>query len=92
MEIKNMLCIRKQFRGIPFRGIIHQKAQRVEAPERGISFNRPERFVVNTPIGQLEVSRGDWILEFSSGNLYVIKDIDMADLTCDRKKEWWKLW
>lgn len=82
---------RRQFLGVPFPGILHQKAQRVDAPERGISFNRPERFVVNTPNGQIEIVQGDWVLEMPSGARYVVKNPDVDAMGAPKKK-WWQLW
>ena len=83
---------KRQFLGVAFPGILHQKAQKVDAPERGISFHRPERWVVNTPMGQLEVCQGDWVLEAPSGNRYVIKDCDISDISKTTKKKVWGLW
>lgn len=78
-----------QFTGKPFPGILHQVAQRVNVPERGIAYDRPERFVVNTPFGQMEITAGDWLVEFSGGNRYVFKPADMAAFRPLCKKPWW---
>lgn len=83
---------KRRFMGVPFEGILHQKAQRVDlANTRGIIFDRPERYIVNTPGGQIEIGPGDWVVEFPSGNRYVIKDADIAELSQPFKK-WWKIW
>lgn len=82
----NGMINKRQFLGVPFRGILHQKAQRVDAPERGISYHRNERWVVNTPFGQVEIVQGDWLLELPTGRLYVIKDADMAVFFQQNKK------
>lgn len=84
----------KQFNGQLFPGVIHQKAQRVNVPERGIIYDRPERYVVNTSFGQMEIAVGDWFVEFPSGNCYVFKPADMATLgyqPAKPKNKWWKL-
>lgn len=83
---------KRQFIGVPFEGILHQKAQRVDMGNtRGIVFDRPERYVVNTPVGQLEIGLGDWVVEFIPGRLYVIRNVDMSVIP-PVKKVWWKLW
>lgn len=84
---------KKQFTGLPFPGILHQKAQHVSAPERGISFERPERYVVNTPFGQQQIAHGDWLVIFPSGNCYVFKDVDIVIVEPKKPKEKrWKFW
>lgn len=83
---------RRQFLGVPFPGILHQKPQRVDAPERGISFSRPERFVVNTPNGQVEICQGDWVLELPSGARYVVKNNDIEAVSATGARKWWQLW
>jgi len=82
---------KRQFNGVPFPGILYQKAQRVDAPERGISYSRPDRYLVNTPTGQLEIGQGDWVVAMPSGSLYVVKDADIAALT-GGTKPWWRIW
>ena len=86
--------IKRQFWGIlPFEGVLHQKAQRVDLGNtRGIVFDRPERWMVNTPIGQLEIYPGDWMVEFLPGRYYIVKDSDMAAMAQPAKKKRWKLW
>lgn len=83
---------KKQFTGIPFPGILHQKAQRVDVPARGISYERPERYIVNTPFGQLEIMPGDWMVTFPGGNVYVIRSEDIKALEAPPNKQWWKFW
>lgn len=83
---------KRQFLGVPFDGILHQKAQRVEAPNRGIVFERQERYIVNTPLGQLEICQGDWLVELLPSRCYVIKAIDMAALEPSARRKWWQLW
>lgn len=82
---------KRQFTGIPFEGIIYQAAQRVNAPERGVSFNRPNRYVLSTPVGQVEISIGDWVIYMPSG-LYVIKDADIFALSGASSRKWWQIW
>jgi len=83
---------KKQFLGVPFPGILHQKAQEVDyISTRGIKFTRPERFIVNTPVGQHEIGAGDWVVEFPGNRLYVIKDKDIDALDFNEKK-WWQIW
>lgn len=87
-----MFLTRRQFNGVPFDGIIHQLAQRVDMGNtRGIVFDRPERFVVNTPVGQIEIGHGDWVVEFMPGRSYVIRNPDMVERGNPKKKRW-KLW
>ena len=86
------MIVKRRFMGTPFEGILHQKAQRVDMGNtRGIIFDRPERFIVNTPGGQIEIGAGDWVVECPSGNRYVIKDTDITALSQPSKK-WWKIW
>ena len=83
----------RQFTGNPFDGILYQTAQRVSAPERGIVFNRPERYIVNTPFGQMEICKGDWLIEVITGNRYVIKDADIMYFSKIKpSKKWWRFW
>lgn len=83
---------KQQFNGVPFNGIIHQTAQRVDMGNtRGIVFNRPERYIVNTPVGQLEITNGDWLVEFTPGRYYVIRAVDMVGVP-QPKKSWWRNW
>lgn len=83
---------KRQFRGVAFIGVTHQKAQRVDLTEtRGIIFDRAERFVVNTPGGQVEIHHGDWVIEFPDDRFYVIKDIHMSSFN-NRRRKWWHLW
>lgn len=82
----------RQFNGVTFGGIIFQKAQTVNEPARGISFERPDRFLLTTPYGQLEVNKGDWVVEMPSGNHYLIKDSDIAALGQTSNRKWWKIW
>lgn len=84
---------KRRFMGVPFEGILHQKAQRVDlANTRGIIFDRPERYIVNTPFGQMEIGAGDWVLTFPNGNTYVMKDVDMIEAFANPKSKWWKRW
>lgn len=84
---------KRQFLGIAFPGILHQKAQRVDmGATRGIVFDRPERWIVNTPVGQQEISQGDWLVELQPARFYVIKDADIAAFLTKPSKKWWKLW
>lgn len=86
------MLTKKQFKGVPFSGIIHQKAQRVDMGNtRGIIFDRPERYIVNTPVGQLEIAYGDWLVEFVPGRHYVIKNADINGAEQPKRKRW-KLW
>ena len=82
---------KRQFTGTLFEGILHQKPQRVNDINRGIIFDRPERFVVNTPSGQFQIGIGDWVVTFPSGNRYVIKAEDIAELGVSKRK-WWQVW
>jgi hypothetical protein len=41
---------------------------------RGIIVDRPERYVVNTLEGQMEVTEGDWIVTGIKGEIYPVKD------------------
>lgn len=86
------MLTKRQFTGKPFDGIIHQKAQRVEAPGRGIVFDRPDRYIVNTPVGQLEIGVGDWVVEFLPSRRYVIRAEDMAAPQPQQNRKWWQLW
>lgn len=84
---------KRQFVGIPFPGVMHQKAQRVDqSATRGIIFDRPERWIVNTPRGQQEIAQLDWLVEFPSGNRYVMMTSDIQALEPQPKKKWWKIW
>lgn len=89
-----MFLSKRQFNGVIFPGIIFQKAQRVSAPDRGIFFERPDRFLVNTPVGQLEINQGDWVVEFSPGRLYIIRDEDMRvnDRARRPARAFWQFW
>lgn len=82
---------KRQFTGKPLPGIIFQKAQRVEAPGRGIVFDRPDRYLVNTPVGQLEIGIGDWVVEFVAGRQYVIRSQDMV-AQAKQNRKWWQIW
>jgi hypothetical protein len=89
-----MFLSKRQFNGVPFDGIIFQKAQRVSAPDRGIYFERPDRYLVNTPVGQLEISQGDWVVEFSPGRMYIIRGEDMRVNERARRvpRAFWQFW
>lgn len=83
---------KRRFMGVPFEGILHQKAQRVDAGNtRGIIFDRPERHIVNTPFGQMEICAGDWVIELRAGSRYVIKDAHIHEFF-ETPKKWWKIW
>lgn len=61
-------------------GVLRIPATRVDATAtRGIIFDRPERHVVNTLEGQLDVSPGDWIITGVKGEKYPVKP-DIFDL------------
>lgn len=84
---------KRQFLGIAFDGIIHQKAQHVDMTStRGIVWNRPECYMVNTPLGQLQIYAGDWLLELPTGVLYVIRSVDIEHFFKQPIKKWWKIW
>ena len=69
------------FPGKKIDGVLRIPAGTVDASKtRGIKFERPERHVVNTPFGQLEIGAGDWIIRYPSGALYVFKDADYDGL------------
>lgn len=65
------------FPGLSIQGVLRIPAGTVDASAtRGIKYDRPERHVVNTPFGQLEITAGDWVIKHPSGNYYVLKDVD----------------
>lgn len=78
---------KRQFLGVlPFTGVIHQTPQRVDmTATRGIIWERPERFMANTPFGQMEIGKGDWVLYFPRGAVYVVKDADIEALRQPRE-------
>lgn len=88
------MIIKRQFNSVPFNGVIHQMAQRVSAPERGIVFNRPERYLVKTPFGHLEIGFGDWLVDVDNGSTYVIKSYDIHFFGTRRVSLWqkFKIW
>lgn len=64
----------RQFLGHPIAGAVRLPPQRIDASHnRGITYNRPERWVVNTPTAQIEIAQGDWIVTGHMGEHYVFK-------------------
>lgn len=66
------------FPGIVVEGVLRLPAGTIDASKtRGIRYDRPERYVVNTPFAQVEITEGDWVVTYPSGNRYVLKDVDL---------------
>ena len=56
-------------------GVIKLPAMTVDARERrGITYDTPARYVVNTLEGQMEIKPGDWLVTGVTGELYPVKD------------------
>ena len=47
---------------------------------RGIIFDRPARYVFDTPDGPIDIAPGDWVVTFSSGFRYRERAADLAAL------------
>lgn len=58
-------------------GIIRLPARTVDLSQtRGIKFDRPTCFAVNTPVGQIEIVHGDWVVTCLTGSQYVLREAD----------------
>jgi hypothetical protein len=62
-------------------GVRHIKANKVDLSKtRGIIVDRPERYVVDTPSGEVWLEPGDWVIKGISGEYYPCKP-DIFELT-----------
>lgn len=57
----------QQFSGLPMRGVSRLPPTVVDARSRGISYTLPERWVVDTPAGQVGLAVNDWVVLWPNG-------------------------
>lgn len=66
----NIIIRAEQFgpAGVIIEGVEFHKAQTIDAQRtRGIIYDRPERWVFNSPHGPIDLTPGDWIVTMPSG-------------------------
>lgn len=85
------------FPGKKVDGVLRIPASRVDqSATRGIVFDRPERHVVNTPIGQWEVAQGNWVVTEPNGERMVYDDThfyhNFEPVTAGHVRKWWRFW
>lgn len=61
-------------------GVLLIPASKVDlSATRGIVYDRPERYVIDTPFGRVELMAGDWIGRTVNGNVYTFRDEDILE-------------
>lgn len=57
-------------------GVVRLPSHTVTDARRGITFDRPEGFYVDTPFGRHQLIVGSWLVTCASGNRYIVKEGD----------------